>query len=176
MSHVVHVQTEIRDVQALQAACQRLHLQPPVLETVELFSGQATGYAVRLPAWKYAAVCHVETGTVEFDNYGGRWGQQCELDNLLQGLFRGKNSHRSPKTWTHRHGAVTGRRLGQTHASGGRCCPMKTIQLIIAPNGQVRLETKGYSGSACVEASRFLEAALGKQLSETKTGRLPRSH
>ena len=46
---------------------------------------------------------------------------------------------------------------------------MKTIQLIIAPNGQVRLETKGYSGSACVEASRFLEASLGKQLSETKT-------
>ena len=84
MSHVVHVQTEIRDVRALRAACQRLHLKPPVLETVELFSGQATGYAVRLPAWKYAAVCHVETGTVEFDNYGGRWGQQCELDNLLQ--------------------------------------------------------------------------------------------
>ncbi|MCH8149829.1 MAG: DUF1257 domain-containing protein [Planctomycetes bacterium] len=84
MSHVVHVQTEIRDVQALRAACQRLHLKTPVLETVELFSGQATGYTVQLRDWRYPAVCKVETGTVQFDNYGGRWGQQRELDRLLQ--------------------------------------------------------------------------------------------
>ena len=84
MSHVVQVQTEIRDVQALRAACHRLHLKTPVLETVNLFSGQATGYAVQLPAWKYPAVCKVETGTVQFDNYHGQWGDQAELDRFFQ--------------------------------------------------------------------------------------------
>ncbi|MCH8149830.1 MAG: DUF2997 domain-containing protein, partial [Planctomycetes bacterium] len=38
---------------------------------------------------------------------------------------------------------------------------MKTIEIIISPSGQSRVETKGYSGSKCQEASRFLEAALG---------------
>ena len=46
---------------------------------------------------------------------------------------------------------------------------MKTIEIIILPDGQSRLETKGFAGSRCREASRFLEAALGKTTSETLT-------
>ena len=46
---------------------------------------------------------------------------------------------------------------------------MKTIEIIISPSGQSRVETKGYSGSKCQEASRFLEAALGQATSETLT-------
>ena len=46
---------------------------------------------------------------------------------------------------------------------------MKTIEIIISPDGQSRLETKGFAGSRCREASRFLEAALGKTTSETLT-------
>jgi hypothetical protein len=46
---------------------------------------------------------------------------------------------------------------------------MKTIELIISPNGESRVETKGFSGSNCRDASRFLKAALGKATSETLT-------
>ena len=37
----------------------------------------------------------------------------------------------------------------------------KTITLLISPEGKVKLETGGFTGSSCREASRFLEDALG---------------
>jgi hypothetical protein len=42
------------------------------------------GLAVQLAGWHYPAVCNLSTGKVEFDNYGGRWGDQAELDRFLQ--------------------------------------------------------------------------------------------
>ena len=42
----------------------------------------------------------------------------------------------------------------------------KIIEIIIAPNGQSRVETKGFVGSECRDASRFIEKALGKQTDE----------
>ena len=47
---------------------------------------------------------------------------------------------------------------------------MRTIEIVVAPDGQSRLETKGFSGRECQEASRLLERALGKQTSEQLTG------
>ena len=48
------------------------------------FSSRATGYAVRLKDWRYPVVCDIQTGRVAFDNFGGRWGKQDELDRLFQ--------------------------------------------------------------------------------------------
>ncbi len=45
----------------------------------------------------------------------------------------------------------------------------KTIEILVAPNGQSRVETKGFVGSECREASKFLEEALGQQTSEQQT-------
>ncbi len=84
MSHIVTVATEIRDAAALQAACGRLGLDPPTLETVALFSGEATGHCVRLPGWRYPVVCNVASGQIKFDNFEGRWGEPHELDRLMQ--------------------------------------------------------------------------------------------
>jgi hypothetical protein len=84
LSHIVHIQTEIRDHAALAAACGRLQLAPPQHETVPLFSASATGYSVRLPEWRYPVVCQLEAGKISYDNYGGRWGPQRELDRLVQ--------------------------------------------------------------------------------------------
>ena len=53
MSHVVSIETRVRDIGALRAACRRLGVTEPVLETVQLFSGKETGYCVRLPEWRY---------------------------------------------------------------------------------------------------------------------------
>ena len=46
---------------------------------------------------------------------------------------------------------------------------MKTIDILVSPTGEVRLETRGFTGSSCREASGQLEAALGLKQSETLT-------
>jgi hypothetical protein len=84
MSHIVNIQTEVRDAAALQAACERLRLPHPAHETVQLFSEQATGLTVRLPGWRYPVVCNLESGSVKYDNFGGVWGSEQELGRLLQ--------------------------------------------------------------------------------------------
>jgi len=84
MSHIVTIRTEIRDTTALAAACARLGLAPPRLETVTLFSGEATGHAIRLPGWRYPLVCQLESGQVRFDIFEGRWGDRAELARLTQ--------------------------------------------------------------------------------------------
>jgi len=84
MSHIVQIKTEVRDGIAVQAACQRLGLEAPVLGTVTLFATEATGLLVRLPDWIYPVVFDTRSGQVRFDNYGGRWGEQVQLDQFLQ--------------------------------------------------------------------------------------------
>ncbi len=46
---------------------------------------------------------------------------------------------------------------------------MQTIEIIFSTDGQSRIETRGFTGSRCKDASRFLEAALGKVSSEQLT-------
>ena len=84
VSHTVEIHTEVRDAAAVTAACRRLGLPAPVHETAELFSGQATGLVVQLPDWEYPVVCDLSSGKVRYDNFAGRWGNQSELDHLLQ--------------------------------------------------------------------------------------------
>jgi hypothetical protein len=84
MSHIVQIKTEVRDAVAVQFACQRLGLEAPVPGTVTLFAAEATGLLVRLPGWIYPAVFDTRSGQVRFDNYGGRWGEQVQLDRFLQ--------------------------------------------------------------------------------------------
>ena len=73
MSHIVEIRCQVKDPAAVRAACQRLGLAEPVQETVRLFSGQATGLAVRLPGWRYPAVFDTATAQARYDNYGGHW-------------------------------------------------------------------------------------------------------
>ena len=40
---------------------------------------------------------------------------------------------------------------------------MKTIEVIVARDGSSRVETNGFSGSDCRQASEFLERALGSR-------------
>lgn len=46
---------------------------------------------------------------------------------------------------------------------------MKTIEILVSPTGRTRVETRGFTGAACQEASRFLEQALGTRTSEQLT-------
>lgn len=84
MSHIVQIQTEIRDPKVVMTACERLKLPIPVHRTVKLFRAEATGIAVELPGWRYPVVCQTDTGELQYDNYQGHWGDQRQLDSLLQ--------------------------------------------------------------------------------------------
>lgn len=84
MSHIVQIKTEVRDHNAIRAACRRLKLQQPEEGVFKLFSGEAAGIAVRLTDWHYPVVCNVGTGELKYDNFNGRWGDQKHLDSFLQ--------------------------------------------------------------------------------------------
>lgn len=43
---------------------------------------------------------------------------------------------------------------------------MKTIRVLISPKGEVTVDTKGFTGSSCRDASKFLEEALGTRTNE----------
>ena len=44
-----------------------------------------------------------------------------------------------------------------------------TIEIIVSPQGETRLQTKGFAGASCQDASRFIESALGEKLSDRST-------
>jgi hypothetical protein len=46
---------------------------------------------------------------------------------------------------------------------------MRTIEITVDAAGQTRVETKGFTGGGCREASRFVEQALGQKTAETLT-------
>ena len=84
MSHIVTIKTEVRDANAVRAACRRLSLAEPVQGTTKLFSGEVEGLAVQLPDWIYPVVCNPPTGQLHYDNFNGRWGDQSRLNQFLQ--------------------------------------------------------------------------------------------
>ena len=44
-----------------------------------------------------------------------------------------------------------------------------TIEITVSPRGETQLATHGFTGEACREASRTLEAALGRRVNEQLT-------
>lgn len=84
MSHIVQIQTQVRDRVAVEAACSRLGLAAPVEGTFQLFTNKVSGLSVQLPAWRYPVVCQLASGELAFDNFQGRWGAQSTLDTFLQ--------------------------------------------------------------------------------------------
>ncbi len=84
MSHIVTIKTEVRDPEAVRAACRRLNIPEPQQGTARLFEGEAEGLLVRLPGWQYPAVVETTTGQVRYDNYEGAWGDPKHLDAFLQ--------------------------------------------------------------------------------------------
>ena len=84
MSHIVEIQTEIRDPVAMGLASERLGIPQPVQGSFALYRDSAEGWGEQLPGWKYPVVCSPETGKLSFDHFEGRWGDPRELDRFLQ--------------------------------------------------------------------------------------------
>jgi hypothetical protein len=52
---------------------------------------------------------------------------------------------------------------------------VKTIEITVSPKGETKVETKGFTGAECREASRFLEQALGQRTAEQLTAEFHQS-
>ncbi|MEI8376434.1 MAG: hypothetical protein WCJ35_26760 [Planctomycetota bacterium] len=88
MSHIVQIQSQIKDVAAVHAACQRLSLPAPVQGKTKLYGGEVEGLAVKLPDWTYPVICDLASGQVKYDNFA-----TCTIDFGHAHNYRGK--HRS---------------------------------------------------------------------------------
>lgn len=84
MSHVVTIKCEIKNLAALERACERLNLQKPQEGTHKLYSGSHRGLGIHLDGWNYPIIVNPQTGEVHYDNFGGSWGNQLRLDELQQ--------------------------------------------------------------------------------------------
>ena len=45
----------------------------------------------------------------------------------------------------------------------------RTIEITVSPKGETKVETKGFTGAECREASRFVEQALGARTADQLT-------
>ncbi len=45
----------------------------------------------------------------------------------------------------------------------------RIIEVVVSPKGETSIQTKGYAGSDCLKASKFLEEALGVRTTDQKT-------
>ncbi len=45
----------------------------------------------------------------------------------------------------------------------------RVIEMIVSPKGEITIQTKGYAGGDCLQASKFLERALGIVATEQRT-------
>jgi hypothetical protein len=48
----------------------------------------------------------------------------------------------------------------------------KVIEVIIQPNGEMKIATMGFPGQTCQDASRFLEEALGYKTNDQPTSEM----
>ena len=45
----------------------------------------------------------------------------------------------------------------------------KIIEVTVSPKGETTVQTKGFTGSECLQASKFLEQSLGVSIADQKT-------
>jgi hypothetical protein len=45
----------------------------------------------------------------------------------------------------------------------------KIIEILVSPKGETTVTTRGFAGSSCREASKFIEKALGQRTDERLT-------
>jgi hypothetical protein len=86
MSHTTILKVQMKNLDALKAACTALGLPFKLgQQTIKLFSSNVTGdMTVKLPGWQYPVVINSRTGDVSLDNYNEAWGKMDEFHKLSQ--------------------------------------------------------------------------------------------
>lgn len=87
MSHVVSIQAQVKNPDALIRACQgkNIPFTRAIGQKVDLYERAVTGdFSMKLPGWQFPLVIDTATGEAHYDNYGGRWGDERILQDFLQ--------------------------------------------------------------------------------------------
>src|SRR5687768_11355249 len=96
-------------------------------------------------------------------------GESVRVGQAAPGLCRGEGPDRGPQSRPHGYRAAAPQRLRQAHRPGGRGCRLKTIEITVDNKGHATVQTKGFTGASCQDASRFIEQSLGEKTSEKLT-------
>ena len=84
MSHLITINIELRNMQAVKAACNRLKWEVKENAKITYHDGAISeGMAIYIPEWRYPIVI-TDDGTIKGDNYGGHWGDPASLNTLKQ--------------------------------------------------------------------------------------------
>ncbi len=51
----------------------------------------------------------------------------------------------------------------------------RTIEIVVTPEGKTAVQTHGFTGPSCRDASRFIERALGQRITENLTAEFHQS-
>ena len=105
MSHVVRIQTEVRDSAAVFAACRRRQLGEPVAGKHRLYSSEVEGLAVSLRDWSYP-FGSVDPYSEEFFGRRNDWWHS-ELRRHSERSQRFHDSHSFRRIWPHIKRSVT---------------------------------------------------------------------
>lgn len=86
MSHTLKCEVAFKSPDDITATCRELKLPVPVRGKVTLYDGKTLedAFSVQLPGWRHPVAIDAKTGEAFYDNYGGSWGHQKELDRLKQ--------------------------------------------------------------------------------------------
>ena len=85
MSHIVTIQVEVKDFDAIKSTARRLNLKEPIHGKAMIFNTKIEGVIVELGHdWIYPVVCVLETGEVKFDTFNGNWGDEKHLHRFVQ--------------------------------------------------------------------------------------------
>jgi hypothetical protein len=89
MSHIATVKTKIKDLGILEEVLKQQNIDLLRKQhQVELYSNSVQAIAsFRLPKWKFPIAVKAD-GSIAFDNYKGKWGNQTQLNKVLQAYSR----------------------------------------------------------------------------------------
>lgn len=85
MSHITRRTSAIKSVDLLKKACKRVPGAEYIGRVDTARGAPNGGYQFKLKNWNSPVTVDINTGECAFDNYGGRWGKETELDAVKQG-------------------------------------------------------------------------------------------
>jgi len=85
VSHITRRKSAIKDEATLKKACARVPGAQFIGRVQRARGADKGGLQFKLKGWNNPVTVDTNTGECIFDNYGGRWGSEAELDKVKQG-------------------------------------------------------------------------------------------
>lgn len=82
MSHIVTIETEMKNFDTIKEVCKILGLKYEQSKDIKVYNTIKSGIGIYLKGWKYPIVVN-ELGKVDYDNYSGSWGDIEEYNKFI---------------------------------------------------------------------------------------------